>query len=162
MDFFEPADENGLMEAVLAKCEMLAESAGEAKEQFHRWFSAVASAAGNVFTLAFYGKTVYGAREEVPSDVDVLFFISDLTSLRDNDTLGYNLVSYGKPSFIHPHFLYAAGTHLDTAADWKRFCVVNNLLVIPREPDDSFTRNVELGRKFILEAHFSKAGWENP
>ena len=159
MDLFEPFTGTAaeLLQSLLSKCELLADQNGEGKEKFFKWFSSVSTAAGNLFVLAFYGKAVYGGRAEASSDIDVLCFISDRSSFRETEQMAQVLMETKVPKFIHTHFLYGHGTPIDTVSNWKRFCVVNSLLVLP-EPDDSFRESVELGRKLVLESPFFEGG----
>ena len=156
MDIFEEVDMTSeqMAETVLSKSEKLFGKKGNPAE-FFEWSSKLVGAAHEKLAFAFYGKMAYGngSGDGVPSDVDILVFVSE-----GSEELG-NLIDYrNRPVLVHPQFLYHAGKSVDGISGWKRSCVANTMLLYPSNHDNFVHEIIEKGRKLIEKSPFFHGG----
>ncbi|MEW6749042.1 MAG: hypothetical protein AB1295_05025 [Candidatus Micrarchaeota archaeon] len=147
-----------LLKHVQMRAERLAESHGMAASGFREWFSGMLGNAGKAYLPAFYGKSVYGDKGEVPSDLDVIYFILDEKKLSEDRSLWQYIHYPGRPRFVHGIEVYQNDNPVDNLSGWKRFLVAGTMLVAPSVHPD-FRSAVEKARAELLEDDFFVGGF---
>ncbi len=156
MDIFEEVNMTSeqMARTVLSRCEKLFSKKRNPVE-FFEWFSKVVGAAHEKRAFAFYGKMAYGNGfgDGIPSDVDILVFVSE-----GSEDFG-SLTEYrNRPVLVHPQILYHNGKSVDGISGWKRSCVANTMLLYPPNPDNFVHEIIEKGRKLIEKSPFFNGG----
>ena len=149
-----------LMEYVRVRAEALAEKSNMPLQKFRDWFDGIMETSGKAYLTAFYGKSVYGDKDEIPSDLDMMFFILDEKQLYADKRLHRLLYWSGGdvPRFAHTVQIWQNNNPIDNLSGWKRYIVAGTLLVTPTI-DPAFRKAVEKARDELLENDFFVGGF---
>ncbi len=155
MDVFEPFEEPTatLAGRILGQALMLANKADRI-ETLYSWLDSMIQAIGPKQAIAIYGKGVYGRGTDEPSDIDMLFFMDGTKN--DEGALRWRQISnQGSQSgnVLHGQQIVDAGCGFGIGG-WTTLCVVNGIVLLPMNPDESIARSILTAREEFRRRDF--------
>ncbi|MEM3422890.1 MAG: hypothetical protein QXF35_02860 [Candidatus Bilamarchaeaceae archaeon] len=130
-------------------------------EQLLMWFKGVYELIEMMeVNIIMYGKMVYGTENSLASDLDI-YVITKIAEKRKTPAISEKWweVMSNVPSVMHVFYIYAdSRCPLNRLEGWRRFGLLNNLIIIPRGIPAWLFNTIDKSREIIKNAPFFRGG----